>query len=386
MNRRSFSLLIFLVIAVFLNAAVCVDELRFYLRSEPKTFNPLAVADDSSETIRYLTGGVLLRLNRDTQKLEPELASSWTVSKDGRQITFLLRPAIYFSDGTPFTAQDVKYTMDQLMAPELHSPTADSFRSGEGKVECTIIAPGKVVIRFPAPVAGLERLFDQVAVVSSQSPNKDTAALGPYYVSAYKPGSYVYLRKNPNYWKHDASGRQLPYIGAIKLEIQSNRDIEMLKFSRGEIHLINTMDADYFDRLSTSSPALVHDAGASLDSEQMWFNQVSSAPIPAYKLQWFTSRNFRRAISAAINREDLCRVVYNSHARPAIGPVSPANKFWFNAHLQPIGFDPRAALQLLQAGRLPVGGREASRSRRPCRRILHHYQRRVTARGSGWQR
>ena len=279
MNRRSFSLLLCLVLAVFLNAAVCVDELRFYLRSEPKTFNPLAVADDSSETIRYLTGGVLLRLNRDTQKLEPELATSWTVSKDGRQITFLLRPTIYFSDGTPFTAQDVKYTMDQLMSPELHSPTADSFRSGEGKVESTVIAPGKVVIHFPAPVAGLERLFDQVAIVSSQSPNKDTAALGPYYVSAYKPGSYVYLRKNPNYWKHDASGRQLPYIGAIKLEIQSNRDIEMLKFSRGEIHLINTMDADYFDRLSTSSPALVHDAGASLDSEQMWFNQVSTAPF-----------------------------------------------------------------------------------------------------------
>ena len=142
---------------------MCVDELRFYLRSEPKTFNPLAVADDSSETIRYLTGGVLLRLNRDTQKLEPELATSWTVSKDGRQITFILRPTIYFSDGTPFTAQDVKYTMDQLMSPELHSPTADSFRSGEGKVECTVIAPGKVAIHFPAPVAGLERLFDQVA-------------------------------------------------------------------------------------------------------------------------------------------------------------------------------------------------------------------------------
>ncbi len=322
------------------SGSTCVPSQRPSIR--------LAVADDSSETIRYLTGGVLLRLNRDTQKLEPELATSWTVSKDGRQITFLLRPAIYFSDGTPFTAQDVKYTMDQLMSPELHSPTADSFRSGEGKVECTVIAPGKVVIHFPAPVAGLERLFDQVAIVSSQSPNKDTAALGPYYVSAYKPGSYVYLRKNPNYWKHDASGRQLPYIGAIKLEIQSNRDIEMLKFSRGEIHLINTMDADYFDRLSTSSPALVHDAGASLDSEQMWFNQVSTAPIPAYKLQWFASRNFRRAISAAINREDLCKVVYNGHARPAIGPVSPANKFWFNAHLQPVRFDRQAALQLLQ--------------------------------------
>jgi len=356
MNRRLFLLLICLALVAFLNTAVCLDELRFYLHSEPKTFNPLMVADDSSDTIRYLTGGVLLRLNRDTQKLEPELASSWKVSKDGKTITFILRQGLYFSDGTPFTAQDVKYTMDQLMNPDLHAPTGDSFRSGNGKVECTVLAPEKVAITFPAPVAGLDRLFDQVAIISSQSPKKEGAVLGPYYVSDYKPGSYVYLRKNPNYWKRDPSGQQLPYINAVKLEIQSNRDIELMKFSRGEIHLINTMDADYFDRLSTSSPAMVHDAGTSLDSEQMWFNQVSTAPIPPYKLQWFTSRNFRRAMSSAINRDDLCKVVYNGHAQPALGPVSPANRFWFNSRLQAVRFDQQAALQLLRQDGFQLSG------------------------------
>src|ERR1700758_3911352 len=99
-----------LLLTVFLTAAVCQEELKFFLRTEPKTFNPALVADESSLTIRYLTGGVLLRLNRDTQKLQPELARSWSVSKDGRTITFVLRPGLFFSDGTPFTAQDVKYT------------------------------------------------------------------------------------------------------------------------------------------------------------------------------------------------------------------------------------------------------------------------------------
>ncbi|MFY9904917.1 MAG: hypothetical protein WAK62_07205, partial [Terriglobales bacterium] len=61
-------------------------ELRFCLRSEPKTFDPLLVDDDSSLSIRYLTGGVLVRLNRHTQELEPELAESWKLSKDGKQI------------------------------------------------------------------------------------------------------------------------------------------------------------------------------------------------------------------------------------------------------------------------------------------------------------
>jgi ABC-type transport system substrate-binding protein len=59
-------------------------ELHFCLRGEPKTFNPLLVEEDSSETIRYLTGGALIRLNRQTQALEPGLAVSWIVSEEGR--------------------------------------------------------------------------------------------------------------------------------------------------------------------------------------------------------------------------------------------------------------------------------------------------------------
>jgi len=346
---RRFVLSVVLLLTALLNAAAALDELRFDLRSEPKSFNPATVADDSSETIRYMTGGVLVRLNRDTQKLEPELASAWSMSRDGKTITFTLRTGIAFSDGTPFSAADVKYTIAQLMDPALHSPTGDAFRSGTGKVVVTTIAPNKVSITFPAAVAGLDKLFDQVAIVSSQSPKKEMAALGPFYVAEYKPGAYVYLRRNPNYWKHDASGRQLPYLDAVKLEIQANRDIEFMRFTRNEIHLINSLDADYFDRLSHAAPDKVRDAGASLDSEQIWFNQVPNAPIASYKREWFQSRNFRQAISAAISRADLCKVVFKGHATPAMGPVSPANKFWFNAHLQPTQLDTKKALQLLQS-------------------------------------
>jgi peptide/nickel transport system substrate-binding protein len=343
----------FLAVGVLLlalaGAGVGLDELRFYIHSDPKTFNPTLVADDASETVRYLTGGVLVRLNRQTQQAEPELATAWKLSKDGRIITFLLRRGVRFSDGTPFAAQDVKYTMDALMDPALHSPTGDAFRSAQGAIRVTVLSPNRVGIAFPAPVAGLEKLFDQVALVSATSPKKEMAVLGPFYVAEYKPGSHVLLRRNPNYWKRDELGKALPYLDSVKLEIQANRDIEMLKFIRNEIQLINTMDADYFDKLSHSAPGKVRDAGPGLDSEQMWFNQVPGAPIAAYKLEWFRSRNFRRAVSAAIRRDDLCRLVYGSHALAARGPVSPANKFWFDATLPAVRFDAGYASQLLQA-------------------------------------
>src|SRR5947207_15981212 len=110
-------------LAALTGGALAQGRLRFCLRSEPKTFDPLKVEDDASVAIRYLTGGVLVRMNRQTQALEPELAQSWKVSKDGKEITFKLRSGISFSDGTPFSADDVAYTEKLLMDPALHSAT-----------------------------------------------------------------------------------------------------------------------------------------------------------------------------------------------------------------------------------------------------------------------
>lgn len=360
---RRLSVLLFLTIALCCPALVTAQsagqsggELHFCLRGEPKTFNPLLVEDGQSEIVRYLTGGVLIRLNRQTQALEPALATSWNITPDGRTIKFHLRTGLHFSDGTPFTSEDVAYTVKALMDPQLHSPTGDSFRSGDGQVAVQTPSADVAVVTFPAPVAGLERLFDQVAILSAHSPKKEMAVLGPFYVADYSPGSYVLLRRNSNYWKKDKEGKPLPYLDSIRLDIQRNHDIEVLRFRRGEIHLINSLDADLFDHLQKESPASAHDAGPSLDSEFVWFNQVSTAAFPEYKKIWFRSTEFRKAISLAINRADLARIVYSGHAQPAYGPISPANRFWFNSALPVPKYDSAAALRLLAQARFRLDG------------------------------
>ncbi len=347
--RKPLTHLVLLIVALLAGDSLAQSggELRFCLRSEPKTLNPLFMSDDSSETIRYLTGGVLLRVNRLTQDLEPELATAWKLTNAGKTITFKLRENLHFSDGTTFSADDVAYTIQQLMDPALHSPTGDAFRSGEGKVQTQALANNRIAITFSAPIAGLDKLFDQVAIISAKSPQKEMAVLGPYYVAENKAGAYLILKRNPNYWKRDSTGRPLPYIDSIRLDIQQNRDIEMLRLVRGEIDFINSLDAEYFDRVMSENPTMAHDAGASLDAEFMWFNQVPSSPLPSYKKTWFTSTNFRHAISEAINRDDVARIAFRGRARPAVGPISPANKFWFNSKLQPHPFDQKSALQRL---------------------------------------
>jgi len=323
-------------------------ELRFSLRIEPKTFNPLLVDDEASETIRYLTGGVLIRLNRYTQELEGELATKWKVSENGRRIDFQLRPGLLFSDGTPFACEDVAYTVRQLMDPALHSPTGDSFRSTPGTVEASCSGPSAAMVRFPGPVAALAAQFDQVAILSSKSPKKEAAVLGPFVVGEYKPGAYVLLRRNPNYWKHDANGGRLPYLDSIKLDIQQNRELELLHFRRGDLDIMTKVDPEMYDRLAAEMPRSVVDAGPSLDWEVVFFNQVSSSPLPDYKRRWFRSEEFRRAISEAINRDDIVRVVYRGHAKAAVGPVSTSNHFWVNSALKPPVYSPAASGDRLQ--------------------------------------
>lgn len=326
-------------LAVLFSVAVAAmhgdNTLRFCIRSEPRTFHPLLVDDDASETVRYLTGGVLIRLNRKTQQLEPALASRWTVSKHSRQIDFVLRHGVRFSDGTPFGPADVVYTMQQLMNPELHSPAADSFRTSPGPVDARVTGPDTVTILFPGTITGLPLLFDQVPVMSSASPLKEGAVLGPYMVAEHKPGVSVTLTRNPYFWEHDSQARPLPRIQQIRLDIQKDRDGEALKLERGEIDFVQGIDAELFDRLRAAGNENLSfaDLGPSLDSELMWFNQAKAARLPAQKRAWFSDPHFRRAVSLAIDRAQICRIVYRGHAVPARGPVSPSNKLWYNSEL-----------------------------------------------------
>jgi peptide/nickel transport system substrate-binding protein len=331
-------------------------ELRFCVRADPTTFDPLLAAEEASETIRYLTGGVLIRFNRQTQHLEPELAASWQVRDLGRRIDFVLRRNIRFSDGAPFGPADVVSTV-RRMSPGLHSLIADTFLSAGGDIKAEVNAPDGVSVFFSAPVAGLELLFDQLAISPARPVQPESAVLGPFVLAEHKGGQYVLLRRNPNYWKSDPDGKKLPYLDSIRLDIQANREIELLRFRRGELHLVDKLDPDAFERLHKEMFTGVLNAGPSLDAEFFWFNQSVEAPFPAHKKRWFQSKLFRRAMSAAVNRDDIIRLVYHGYAHPAVGPISRANIFWFNSKLTPQKYDPQLARKLLQDDGFRLDGR-----------------------------
>jgi peptide/nickel transport system substrate-binding protein len=240
-------------------------------------------------------------------------------------------------------------SFERLLEPALHSPVAETFKTDRGLVKLRAEGSYAVVAQFPSPTASIEKLFDQVAIVSAKAEHRPYPGLGPFLIAERRPGVSIRLKRNPAYWKRDGDGKPLPRVDSIQFDIEQNRDLELLRFRQGKVDLVDKLTPELFDLLAREAPRTAIDAGPTLDSEFLWFNEARRAPLPDATKGWFQSVAFRRAVSQAINRADLCRLVYRGHATPAAGPVSPANKLWFKAGSTPEPFDPTAALKQLTA-------------------------------------
>ena len=334
-----------------------VRELAWSLKSDPRSLDPAKVDDQAAEMVRYLTGGVLLRLNRSTLQVEPALASSWEQSKDGLTADFHLRAGLRFSDGSPLDSAAVVSSIQRVLNPQTESIVAEEFLSPR-TVVVSAKDPLTVTVRLTKRVTFLGKLFDEIAIEPVGSGTSARVTSGSFVVTDYKRGEYVQLKRNPFYWKHDTAGKPLPYLEAIRLDILPNRDTDLLRFERGQYQLIDGLPADDFGPLSRVRRDAPHDLGPSLNTEQLWFNQAPGAPLPQWEHAWFTSQAFRIAVSQAIHRADLCRISYDGHATPATGFISPSNRNWYNAHLHvpPESVD-GALAELAKDGFHRVGGR-----------------------------
>ena len=322
------------------------DELAWSLKYDPKTLDPAKVDDQASEMVRFLTGGVLLRVNRQTQQIEPALAAGWGLSLDGRTVTFHLRSGLRFSDGSALGAQDVVATLKRILDPATGAPVAEEFLSPR-EVTVDAVDPLTVRVHLPKRIVSIGRVFDEIAIEPAGHPSESRITAGSFVLAEFNRGQYLRLRRNPYYWKHDASGAALPYLSTVRLDVLSNREQDQMRFVQGKYQIIDNLPAENFNYLEKTNATSLHDLGPSLNTEQMWFNQAASAPLPAWEKNWFQSKGFRMAVSELIHRADLVRIAYNGHATPANGFISPANTVWYNRQLQPIPQSTEGAMRLL---------------------------------------
>jgi len=339
-------------------------------RSAPRSFNPVVLTDNASKTVVERINGDLIHINRKTFKTEPALAASWTASKDGREYTIKLRPGLKFSDGHALTADDVVFTFQVYLDEKLGAPQRDLLIVAGKPIGVRKVDDLTIAVSLAEPYAVADRMFDGIAILprhvlaaayaaGTLSQQWTVAAApasivgtGPFRVSEVVPGERVVLERNPHYWKHDGRGEALPYLDRLVLLTVPSIDAELLRFKAGELDVMSRPTAEQFASLAGGSYATV-DAGPGLEYNFLVFNlSDGAAGTPLAKRQaWFRQENFRHAMSAAIDRQAIVKLVYRGRAEPLWGPVTGGNAAWRNTTIPHPPRSPDRARQLLrQAG------------------------------------
>ncbi len=345
------------------------------LRAEPKTLNPLTAVDaPSREVILGAMQADLIHINRATHLTEPALAKSWNVSPDGLQYTLTLRKGLQFSDGQPLDADDVLFTFRVYLDENVRATQRDQLIVGGKPIVVRKVDAQTVVFQLAKTYGAGERLFDGLAILPRhllEKPYADgklsqvwtlaTAAnqwagLGPFRLKEYIAGQKLALERNPYYWKRDAKGNRLPYLDELVFLFVPNADAQVLRFQSGETHLISRLGAENFLALSRQQRGFtMSDAGPGLEYNFLFFNlnapSEKTPPDLARKIKWFHEVKFRQAISAAIDREAIVRLVYQGRGAPLWGPVTPGNRRWANTSLpHPARSADKARALLREAG------------------------------------
>jgi len=327
-------------------------------RTEPKTLNPVIAGDVPSREVIHPLHADLIHINRESQLTEPALAKAWKVSTDGLRYTLELRQGLQFSDGHPFDADDVIFTFQVYLDEKVHSPQRDLWILDDKPITVRKLDTYKVVFELPKPNAVAERLFDGVAMLprhklekvwregklaeawNPQTPPAEMAGLGPFRLKSYTPGQQIVLERNPYYWKTDEAGNRLPYLKEAVFQFAGTEDNQVLRFQAGETDLISRMSARNYAVLEKDQDRRgysLHNVGAGFEFNFLFFNLndlgPQASPALAARQAVFRRVAFRKAVSAAIDRAAMVRLVYQGKAEVLAGPVPPGNKPWVNTGL-----------------------------------------------------
>lgn len=332
-------------------------------RTEPKTFNPATAADSASREVIHRMMADLIHINRESQQTELALAKSWSVSADGLRYVIELREGIRFSDGHPFDADDVVFTFQVILDEKVHSPQRDLLFLDGKPIVVRKLEKYKVAFQLPLPYAAAERLFDGFSILPSHllekqyaagklndawglsTPPSEIAGLGPFRLKEYVAGQRVTLERNPYYWKTDKSGNTLPYLDRVDFLPVGSEDNQVLRFQAGESDVISRVSAKNFAVLEKDQERrgyTLRNLGPGLEYSFLFFNLGRDNPV-------FRIKGFRQAVSTAIDRDAITRLVYLGNAVPLASPVPPGNRAWVDNRAEPTKRSLPQARQLLSS-------------------------------------
>ncbi len=365
------------------------------MSQEPKTFNPLMSTDIYSSEIISKILSPLVTYDPIKEEVVPALAKSWEISPDGKSYTFHLRKGVKFSDGVPFSADDVIFTFDCIFAPKLDSkgnPVIDpttkkpllqnpSRYAGQYTIGGEYIKYEKLdshTVRFTtkkvyAPFLndiGYIEILPKHALEKDVSDGKlqqawttqtaiknpqDMPSSGPFKIYSYKPGERLVLSPNPHYWRADKAGNRLPFIDYMIYKFVADVNTSTILFATGQCDAssISANDYAWVKKYAKTYSFKIYERGPDLGIFFIWFNQNPNKNsdgkyyLDPKKFAWFSNKNFRKAVMSAIDRDGLIKSVWFGRAKKLSSIISPANKKWHNPNIKVVEYNAELSRKLL---------------------------------------
>lgn len=353
---------------------------------EPKTFMPLVPNDRVTSLTLGRILSSLVGYDPKSQEFLPALAKSWKVSEDHLTYTFDLRQGVLWSDGQPFTADDVIFTYDCILAEEEDPKTGkmkarypsryfeqyhiDGVKLGYRKiddhtVEFTVPKPyAPFIYDIGQSILPKHKLYDsfkdgsllsQWSTQTAIESPEEIVGLGPFQLHSFKPGQRLVLKPNPHYWRVDSEGKRLPYLDYFIYRFVGDGNTQTIHFATGQTDAAGISPADYewVIRGAETYDFKVADTGPSASANFIWFNQnrdkneKGEPYVPEHKLRWFTDKRFRQAVQYGFNRQGVIDAVYFGRAKILTSLISPAHGKWHNGNVPRYEFNPDKSRELL---------------------------------------
>lgn len=332
-------------------------SLTYRVSTPPKTLNSLMIADEASYAVAFIMmGGRLVEFDHDKQGFAPGLAESWQLGADGKTLEMTLRDGLKFSDGHPLTSEDVAFTFRGFYDKATNSIFKPTMTIDGKQIEVVPVDARRFRVVFPDIVASPETYLVNVAVLPrhvleaelKQGTLKDAYSVtsdpqrvvtaGAFAVESIAPGERVTLKRNPHFWKKDASGNQLPYLERINVVAVSDANAAITQLGQGALDIVDRIrPTDYValkNQQGGGAQARAYDLGPGLGTDHLWFNlSAGTSPdgkprVEPAKLAWFSDVRFRRAVAYAVDRQSIVTSVSQGLATPLYGFVSPGNRAW----------------------------------------------------------
>ena len=324
----------------------------------------------------------LIYYDLDGYTLVPHIASGWEISEDGTTFTFHLRRGMKWSDGAPFTADDFVFAYEDLTLNENINPVIPSPTKADGQVykvekidettvritfhkanymftenvgalaiggqftrewACPLYAPRHYLMQFlpkytpesdlqeKLKAAGDKNWMQLFKRMATPLENRDLPVVGPWKMVTPITSDVCTMERNPYYFAVDPDGNQLPYIDKIVSPFVENLEVFNARVMAGEVD----MQARHV--LLDKVPVLKREAARGNYRVLIWPNSGGSDAAIIFNQtwegdpeieKWLRNRDFRIALSVAIDREEINESIFLGMGQPRAYVATPDNPYY----------------------------------------------------------